>query len=74
MNQLFAYGANGADGHHEGDDSLLKPGDSIVIDMGGIYQGYCSDMTRTVFYKEVSDELKEKSMIWLEKPMRLQKR
>ena len=53
---IVAYGANGADGHHEGDDSLLKPGDSIVIDMGGMYQGYCSDMTRTVFYKEVSDE------------------
>lgn len=55
---IVAYGANGADGHHEGDDSLLKPGDSIVIDMGGLYQGYCSDMTRTVFYKEVSDEQK----------------
>jgi len=53
---IIAYGANGADGHHEGDDSQLKPGDSIVIDMGGLYQGYCSDMTRTVFYKEVSEE------------------
>lgn len=51
---IIAYGANGADGHHEGDDTKLKAGDSIVIDMGGIYQGYCSDMTRTVFYKEVS--------------------
>lgn len=56
---IVAYGANGADGHHEGDETLLKPGDSIVIDMGGLYQGYCSDMTRTVFYKEVSDKQKE---------------
>lgn len=53
---IIGYGANGADGHHEGDHSVLKPGDSIVIDMGGLYKGYCSDMTRTVFYKEVSDE------------------
>lgn len=53
---IIAYGANGADGHHEGDQSVLKPGDSIVIDMGGLYQGYCSDMTRTVFYKEASEE------------------
>lgn len=53
---IIAYGANGADGHHEGDGSKLKPGDSIVIDMGGLYQGYCSDMTRTVFYQKVSDE------------------
>lgn len=55
---IIGYGKNGADGHHECDDSKLQPGDSIVIDMGGIYQGYCSDMTRTVFYKEVSDEQK----------------
>lgn len=53
---IIAYGANGADGHHEGDETKLQPGDSIVIDMGGLYQGYCSDMTWTVFYKEVSDE------------------
>lgn len=53
---IIAYGANGADGHHEGDLTMLKPGDSIVIDMGGMYQGYCSDMTRTVFYKEVNAE------------------
>lgn len=56
---IIAYGANGADGHHEGDDTQLKPGDSIVIDMGGLYKGYCSDMTRTVFYKEVSPLQKE---------------
>lgn len=53
---IIAYGKNGADNHHSGDDTVLKPGDSIVIDMGGLYHGYCSDMTRTVFYKEVSDE------------------
>ncbi len=53
---IIAYGENCADNHHMGDDTVLKPGDSIIIDMGGAYQGYCSDMTRTVFYKEVSDE------------------
>lgn len=56
---VVAYGKNGADGHHDGDDSIVKPGDSIVIDIGGLYQGYCSDMTRTVFYKEVSDKQRE---------------
>ena len=34
---IVGYGANGADGHHGCDDSTLKPGDSIVIDMGGLY-------------------------------------
>ena len=31
---IIAYGANGANPHHENDDSRLKPGDSIIIDMG----------------------------------------
>lgn len=53
---IVAYGRNCADTHHMGDDTMLKPGDSIIIDMGCLYKGYCSDMTRTVFYKEVSEE------------------
>lgn len=53
---IIAYGKNGADNHHEGDATRLQPGDSIVIDMGGLYQGYCGDMTRTVFYQEVSEK------------------
>lgn len=56
---IVAYGANCADTHHMGDGTILKPGDSIIIDMGCTYHGYCSDMTRTVFYKEVSDEAKK---------------
>lgn len=56
---IIAYGANGANPHHDNDDSHLKPGDSIIIDMGCKYKGYCSDMTRTVFYQEVSEEAKE---------------
>lgn len=56
---IVAYGANGADPHHENDESHLVPGDSIIIDMGCKYHGYCSDMTRTVFYQKVSDEAKK---------------
>ena len=56
---IVAFGANGANPHHENDDSQLKPGDSVIIDMGCKYHGYCSDMTRTVFYKEVSEEAKK---------------
>lgn len=53
---IIAYGLNGANPHHENDSSCLQPGDSIIIDMGCKYKGYCSDMTRTVFYQEVSEE------------------
>jgi len=56
---IIAYGKNGADPHHMNDDSLVKPGDSIILDIGGIKNGYCSDMTRTVFYKEVSEKSRE---------------
>ena len=54
--QVVCYGANAADPHHEPDDTLVKPGDAVLIDLVGLIDGYWSDMTRTVFYKEVSEE------------------
>ena len=56
---IVAYGKNGADNHHSGDDSTLKPGDSIVIDIGGLYKGYCSDMTRTIFAGYIPVKIRE---------------
>lgn len=56
---IVAYGANGADPHHATDTSVVKEGDSIILDIGGVKNGYCSDMTRTVFYKSVSDKSRE---------------
>lgn len=54
---IIAFSPNGSDPHHETDNTLLKKGQSIVIDMGGIYKSYCSDMTRTVFFgAEPSEE------------------
>lgn len=53
---IVAFGANGADPHHECDNTKLKKGDCIVIDIGGLYNYYCSDMTRTVFFKEEPSE------------------
>lgn len=56
---IIAYGANGADPHHENDDTKPKIGDSVVIDIGCMKDGYASDMTRTVFYGELTDLNKE---------------
>lgn len=56
---IVAYGKNAADPHHENDDSRPSVGDSIVVDMGCIYKGYCSDMTRTFFYKRADEESKK---------------
>ncbi len=49
---IIAFGINGADPHHKCDNTKLKKGHSIVIDIGGLYEHYCSDMTRTVFFKQ----------------------
>lgn len=67
---IISYGPNGADPHHGCDDSMLKEGDSIVIDIGGIKDSYCSDMTRTVFYKSVSEKYKEVYNLVLEANMK----
>lgn len=51
---LIAFGANAADPHHEPDDTVIKEGDCVLFDVGCIKDGYCSDMTRTFYYKSVS--------------------
>ncbi len=56
---ICSFGANGADPHHMPDDTRLKETDSIVIDIGGCKDHYCSDMTRTYFYNQISDKQKE---------------
>lgn len=56
---ILSFGANAADPHHEPDNTDPKYGDCLVIDIGGLKDGYCSDMTRTVFLGEVSPRQKE---------------
>lgn len=51
---LVAFGASAASGHHYPDNTPLKTGDCVLFDVGCVYEGYCSDMTRTYFYREVS--------------------
>lgn len=54
---IIATSPNGADPHHGTGKDKVKIGDSVVLDIGGKYKNYCSDMTRTVFIgKEPSKE------------------
>ncbi len=53
FSSIVAAGPNGARPHAVPGDRKLLPGQPIVIDMGARYQGYCADMTRTVFIDEV---------------------
>lgn len=50
---IIAYGAHASDPHHINSKQLVTEGDSIILDIGCMYQHYASDMTRTVFYKKV---------------------
>ncbi len=56
---LIAYGKNAAEPHHDSDRSRLTEGDTVIIDIGGRKDYYCSDMTRTVFYKKAEEKSKE---------------
>ncbi|MBP3291773.1 MAG: aminopeptidase P family protein [Clostridia bacterium] len=53
---IVAFGAGGCEPHHVPTDTKLKWGDLITIDMGAIYDGYCSDFTRTMAYGDITDE------------------
>jgi Xaa-Pro dipeptidase len=46
---ISAFGANSSKPHHSPTDYKLKKGDTALFDFGTKYDGYCSDMTRTVF-------------------------
>ena len=49
---IVASGPNGAMAHHRPSDRMIQEGEPIVIDMGAIVDGYCSDITRTVVVGE----------------------
>ena len=56
---ITAFAGNAADPHHVPDNSRGKRGDCVVLDIGGVKDDYCSDMTRTVFLGEVSARARE---------------
>ena len=56
FNPIISFGANAADPHHSPDDTVLKNGDCIVMDIGCKKDGYCSDMTRTCFWKKADQK------------------
>lgn len=54
---IVASGANAAVPHHVPSNKKLKTGESIILDLGFKYRGYCSDFTRTVFIKKADARL-----------------
>jgi Xaa-Pro aminopeptidase len=53
---IVASGPNAALPHYRAGDRKLEPGDVVVLDFGGVLDGYCSDLTRTVSVGPPTDE------------------
>lgn len=58
---IVASGANAANPHHVSGNRKIKKNDIVLIDMGCIYNGYCSDLTRTFF---VGKQTNEQQKVW----------
>lgn len=63
---IVAFGPNASRPHHQPGARKLKNRDTILIDFGAKYKGYCSDITRcftvggmTAFYKKVYDVVEQ---------------
>ncbi len=55
FSSIVCFGANAADPHHSPDDTALKKGQCVLIDVGCVKDGYCSDMTRTYYFGSASE-------------------
>ena len=53
---IVASGPNSALPHHRAGDRVLANGDLLVLDFGGVLDGYCCDLTRTVSIGQPSAE------------------
>ncbi len=55
---IVLFGPNTSMPHGVPGERKLQKGDFITMDFGCIYRGYCSDMTRTVAYGFVTEEMR----------------
>jgi Xaa-Pro aminopeptidase len=56
---IVCSGPNGASPHHISGDRVIADGDVVVMDFGGVFQGYHSDLTRTYCVGHATPEARE---------------
>ncbi|HET7487173.1 MAG TPA: Xaa-Pro peptidase family protein [Acidimicrobiales bacterium] len=56
---IVGSGPNSASPHHEPGGRRIGAGEAVVCDFGGTVDGYCSDITRTVFTGEPPAEFRD---------------
>jgi len=59
FDSIVATGEHSSLPHASPSNKVLKKGDFLKMDFGAVYEGYCSDMTRTVALGEASPKHKE---------------
>ncbi len=67
---IVASGYRSAMPHGVASEKEIQSGELVTLDYGALYNGYCSDITRTVAVGEVSDELRKIYDIVLEANIR----
>ncbi len=55
---IVVSGPNGSLPHGVPSEKTIQAGEFVTMDFGCIYDGYCSDMTRTVAVSHVTDEMR----------------
>lgn len=63
---IVASGSNSSMPHAQVTERKIRQGEFVTMDFGCVYQGYCSDMTRTVAIGEPSEEMRQVYQIVLE--------
>ncbi|MCW5933097.1 MAG: aminopeptidase P family protein [Fimbriimonadia bacterium] len=56
---MVGAGENSAKPHYNTGHRAFQEGDVVVIDFGGMYEGYCSDITRAVCIGQASEEARK---------------
>ncbi len=70
---IVASGPNSSKPHYSEDSRVIEKNDLIILDYGCKYKGYCSDISRTVFVGEPTEEQKKVYEIVLKANMEAEK-
>lgn len=52
---LVLAGANAASPHGTPGNTKISPNELVLFDLGVVWNGYCSDATRTIAYQKPTD-------------------
>jgi Xaa-Pro aminopeptidase len=63
---IVAAGPNSALPHYRAGEALVQRNAPLLFDWGAVYQGYCSDLTRTIIIGQITPQIKRAYELVLE--------